>query len=411
MAGNVIVAWGAALGATLLMQTVASFMTQSLPVLGPILTANFGLSPETIGNLSSLNAFGTVFFLAFGGPVLAKLGPVRMLQVGAALSGIGLLAVGIGTVPALVIAALLLGVGYGPMPPAGSRILAATAPSGHRTLIFSVKQAGAPAGGMLAGLVTAPVALAFGWQAALVVCAVTAAAASLAIQPLRPALDAERDSTRRIDPASLFSPATLAAPYRALGLSPELPLLTLLAVSFSLVQGCLFSFTVTWLVETRGLSLIAAGTAFAALQAAGVFARIALGWLADRTGRPSVNLTVQGFLAAGAVLLFAHLPLAAGPGMIAGAAALAGFFGASWNGIYLAEVARLVPREQVSEATSGSTLFTFLGYVAGPSLFAQGVRLSGGWNLPMDAIAIQLALVAALAMPRVLRPHPRDQRR
>ena len=66
-----------------------------------------------------------------------------------------------------------------------------------------------------------------------------------------------------------------------------------------------------------------------------------------------------------------------------------------------------MPREQVSEATSGSTLFTFLGYVFGPALFAQAVRASGGWALPMDAIAIQLAVVAALATPRVLRAQRR----
>ena len=97
--------WIAALGATLLMQTMASFMTQSLPVIGPMLTASFGLAPETIGNLSALNAFGTVCFLAFGGPILARLGPVRMLQVGAAMSALGLLAVGIGTMPALALSA------------------------------------------------------------------------------------------------------------------------------------------------------------------------------------------------------------------------------------------------------------------------------------------------------------------
>lgn len=395
--------WVVALGATLLMQTVASFMTQSLPVIGPVLTASFGLAPETIGNLSALNALGTVCFLAFGGPVLAKLGPVRMLQVGAAMSAVGLLVVGAGNIAALAFAALLLGLGYGPMPPAGSRILAATAPASHRTLIFSVKQAGAPAGGMLAGLVTAPIAALFGWQVALAIAATVACVSAALIQPLRPTLDAEREAGRQLTPASLFGPKALAAPYRALGLSPQLPLLTVLAVSFSLVQGCLFAFTVTWLVETRGLSLVAAGNAFAAMQAAGVFARIALGWFADRTGRPSVNLVAQAFFAAGALLLLVNLPQGTTAGVIAAAAALAGFFGASWNGIYLAEVARLVPPERVSEATSGSTVFTFLGYVFGPALLTFLVHHSGGWTLPMEAIAVQLALVAAIAAPRALR--------
>jgi len=400
---RVRVPWVAALGATLLMQAVASFLTQSLPVIAPLLTGHLGLAPEAIGNLSSLNALGTVLFLAFGGPVLARLGPIRMLQAGAALSAIGLLLVGVGTVPMLSLAALLLGLGYGPTPPAGSRVLAATAPPGHRTLIFSVKQAGAPLGGMVAGLVTAPIASRFGWPAALVVCAVTAFVAALSIQGLRGELDAERDPGRSLALRSMLSRETLAAPYAALRLSPLLPPLTLLAVSFAVVQGCLFSFTVTWLVEAHGFSLVQAGTAFAALQGAGVAARIALGWLADRTGHAGINLVVQGFAAAAAVLLLAALPAGAGVALASALAAMAGFLAASWNGIYLAEVARLVPRDKVSDATSGSTLFTFLGYVAGPACFAILVRMSGGWGIPMIAIAAQLAAVSALVARALLR--------
>ncbi len=76
--------WVQALGATLLMQTSASFMGQAVPTVGPLLTRATGLAPERIGNLASLNYLGTVLFLAFGGPVLARLGPVRTLQLGAA---------------------------------------------------------------------------------------------------------------------------------------------------------------------------------------------------------------------------------------------------------------------------------------------------------------------------------------
>jgi len=395
--------WVAALGATLLMQVIASFMAQSLPVVAPLLTGSLGLASEAIGNLSAINALGTVLFLAFGGPFLARLGPVRMLQVGAALSAVGLLTLAVGTMPALVLAALLLGIGYGPSPPAGSRILAATAPPSNRSLIFSVKQAGAPLGGVLAGLVTAPVASAYGWGVALLVCAAAALVSAVAIQGLRQELDAERDPARSIGPRSVFSPKTLAAPFAALRLSPALLPLTLLAVSFAMVQGCLFAFTVTWLVEARGLTLVQAGGAFAAMQGAGVVARIMLGWLADRTGRPSLNLLVQGFAAAAAVLVFASLPVGASPALAATLAAVAGFVAASWNGIYLAEVARLVPREHVSDATSGSTLLTFLGYVAGPAIFALLVAASGGWGVPMVAVAAQLAVVTVLVAPVLLR--------
>ncbi|MBX9595689.1 MAG: MFS transporter, partial [Roseomonas sp.] len=113
--------WIAALSATLLMQTVASFLTQSLPVVAPLITASAGLPPEAIGNLAALVALGTVLFLLLGGPFLARFGPVRTLQAGAALSAIAMLVAATGSAPALVLASLLLGIGYGPSPPAGSR--------------------------------------------------------------------------------------------------------------------------------------------------------------------------------------------------------------------------------------------------------------------------------------------------
>jgi hypothetical protein len=50
----------------------------------------------------------------------------------------------------------------------------------------------------------------------------------------------------------------------------------------------------------------------------------------------------------------------------------------------------------VAEATAGSTIFVFLGYVAGPSIFATLVSLTGSWMLPQILTAAQLLLVSAL---------------
>ena len=389
-------AWVAALSATLLMQAVASFLTQSLPVLAPLITESAGLAPESIGNLSSLTAFGTVMFLLLGGPFLARLGPVRMLQAGAAMGAVAMVLAGFGSLPALIVASFVLGIGYGPSPPAGSRILAATAPKGHRTLIFSVKQAGAPLGGALAGLISAPVAAYAGWPAALAVAVVVAIVSATIIQPLRDTLDAERDANRAINLGAVLSPATLASPITALRADKLLPPLTILSLSFALVQGCLFTFTVTWLVETRHFTLVQAGTAFAAMQSAGVVARIILGWMADRTGHATVNLLIQAFVASLTVLALALLPLDASPALITLLCAASGFLAASWNGISMAEVARVSPPDRVGDVTAGTTLFIFLGYTVGPTAFAALVTLSGGWVLPMVVTAVQLGIVAAL---------------
>ncbi len=388
--------WMAALGATMLMQLVASFMGQSLPVIAPLIMASTGLAPERVGNLSSLTAFGTVLYLLVGGGFLARLGPVRMLQLGTAMAVTALLVASLGYGWAIFAAAFMLGLGYGPTPPAGSRMLAATAPSAHRSLIFSIKQAGAPLGGAFAGFIAAPVALAYGWPIALLVALSAGVLAILVVQPLRRDFDAGRDRAQPIGFRDILAPSAIAAPLAALRHSPMLPRVTLLSVSFAISQGCLFSFTVTWLVESRGLGLVTAGSLFAAMQIAGVIGRILLGWFADHTGRALMNLVVQGLIGGMAIMTLAWLPADYGFWPLLLLCVLSGFFGASWNGISLAEVARLAPPGRVADATAGSTIFIFLGYVAGPSLFATLVSLTGSWALPQILVAAQLMLMAGL---------------
>ena len=395
-AGREIPLWILALSTTFGMQTVASFLSQSLPIIAPLLTAGVGLAPERVGNLSSLNSLGSVIFLLFCGPLLARLGPVRMLQVGAAVAAVGLAVAASGWGAALMVAALLLGLGYGPSPPAGSRILSATSPKEHRSLIFSIKQAGAPAGGALAGLILAPIASAWGWTVALIVPIAVAVMSCLIIEPTRARLDTEREPNQPIGLSVLFDPRIVVAPFLLLKSNSLMLSVTALAFSLAIVQGCLFSFSVTYLVIDRQMPLVVAGMVYACLQFAGVFARIFLGWLADRTGRPTYNLTAQAFIASGVMVVYAMLPVDPPVLIAALIATAAGFFGASWNGIYMAEVARLSPAGKVSEATSSSTIVTFMGYVLGPSIFSVLVTWTGGYRLPFLFTAVQLTLMAVI---------------
>ena len=149
------------------------------------------------------------------------------------------------------------------------------------------------------------------------------------------------------------------------------------------------------------LSLLAAGGAFAAMQGCGMVARILLAMLADRTGNTARNLVVQAFLAAGAITGLALLPAGAGYRALLLLTGLCGFLGASWNGIVMAEIARLVPPAKISEATSGCTLVIFCGYTVGPAGFAALVGRSADWRLAFLLVAAQLAL-AGLAVGAVL---------
>jgi MFS family permease len=394
--------WQAALGVTLTMQTAAAALGQTLPVVAPVMTGATGLTPESIGYLSGLASLGTALFLVCGAPLLARLGPVRTLQLGVALAGCAIGLAALGWTPVLFLASLLLGVGYGPTPPAGSRILAATAPPQHRTLIFSVKQAGAPLGAVLAGLVAPPLTLRFGWEAVCLLGLLVGCATAAAVQPWRAALDTERDAKRPVGLSALFGPSNLAAPFAALRLHPLLMPLALLSGAFACLQGSLFAFVVTWLVGKHGLSLPQAGLIFAVMQGAGVTARLALGWLADRSGRPSLVLAIQAFAGSALAALFALAPVGTPAPVLGLLAAGTGFVAASWNGISLAEVARVAPPARISDATSGVTLLIFFCYFVAPIAFAAGVAVLG-WTLPLLLMAALPAAMGLAIVPRLLR--------
>jgi len=388
--------WIAALTATLLIQTVATFVGQTIPVVAPIMTAELGLPPETVGNFASLNTLGAILFLIFGTPLVAAFGPARMLQWGMFTGSAALSLALLGQVWLLPFAALLMGIGYGPTGPAGSRILQATAPRRHRVLIFSVKQAGAPAGGALAGLVAAPVAAVWGWQAALWVGITVGIIAAFSLQPMRSTLDTERVAGFPIRQA--FTLKSLAAPVTTLRLHPVLPPLCLQAFAFAALQGSLFNFTVTWLVEAHGFTLMAAGTIHATMQLAGVSGRLVLGWAADRLGDAVRSLTIHGLIAAGLSAIFILGAPSAPWGLALALAFAGGFTAASWNGIFLAEVARVSPPDRVAEASSGAIMLCFVGYLTAPSAFAFAVGHTGSWVMPFLVACGLLAAISLLVL-------------
>jgi MFS-type transporter involved in bile tolerance (Atg22 family) len=63
-----------------------------------------------------------------------------------------------------------------------------------------------------------------------------------------------------------------------------------------------------------------------------------------------------------------------------------------WNGLFLAEVARLAPPGAAGAVTGGALFMTFLGIVIGPSLFSLTVDMTGSYRLAFAAIsAVALA--------------------
>ncbi|MCP8937867.1 MFS transporter [Alsobacter sp. SYSU M60028] len=403
--GSAVPGWVAPLAATILLQTTTAFLSRLVPTLAPILMVATGLPEQSIGYMSALSTAGSMLFLSMGTPVIRRYGPIRTLQVGMLLSGFGIALLASSSWGLLWIASVLLGLGYGPSAPAGSDILLRHAPARHRTLIFSIKQAGVPLGGVAAGLALPFLVERMDWRLAVLLLASVPIVTVAAVQPVRAAIDAARDPAARVSAGFLFSPGNMIAPLRIANASPTLRRLSAAGCGFAIGQGTWIAFLVTYLVHKVGMDLVSAGAIFAIMQATGIFGRVLLGWVSDRTGAGLATLAVSAL--SGAITTAAFV--SSGPDWSFGAfALLAGIAGvtvSSWNGVHLAEVARLSPHGHVSEATAGATLVTFFGYVIGPAGFGAVVALSNSYALAFGLVAA-ICLASAVALVPELRRAP-----
>jgi hypothetical protein len=78
-------------------------------------------------------------------------------------------------------------------------------------------------------------------------------------------------------------------------------------------------------------------------------------------------------------------------------AAALGATAIGWNGVYLAEVARLAPAGSAGLATGGCLFFTFVGVVVCPYLFGALQRIYGSYAPCFTVAAGVCALAAAAA--------------
>ncbi len=365
--------------------------------MGPPLMARAGLPPESIGLVSAISSAGICWFLACGGPMLNQHGPIRTLQLGMVCMAFGLVVLSQPLGALGLLGSLAIGFGNGPNTPAGSQILIRSAPPAHRTLIFSIKQAGVPLGGALAGLSVPYLVLTHGLPVTLGVIIAILLACCLIVQPFRVRLDGERGVGDPRWMRALVQPAAMMSCVSSLRAHSSLPMLTAVGASFSIMQACLMTFTATYVFTRHGASLAEAGQVVAVMQGASMFGRVALGWAADRMGNALRHLGIQAILSALAVCLMVTMGGEA-RWILYASAALVGFTAVGWNGVHIAELARVAPLHLVSSVTSASSLFGFAGSVCGPLIFMVLVGWAGGYETAFHVMAAQLAGLGVICL-------------
>jgi MFS family permease len=387
-------AWVGPLVAMLAVQTAASFLSRIAPTLAPALGPRVGWSAESVGFLSSLITGGSILVLLLAAPVQRRYGPMRTLQLGLALGVAGCLLSALPSGAALVLGSLLIGVSIGPPSSAGSDVLQRYSPPHHRNLLFSVKQAGVPLGGALAGLSMPWAAQALGLGTAFALAAALGVAALLAVQPLRQRIDADRERSLRLGWRRLASISTWSGPLTALLSQAPMRRMGLAGGCLAAGQAAWFAFLVTYLVSELQWTLTAAGALFALMQALSVLGRPLAGFVSDRIGD---GVRVLRWLAGGSAattLAFAFTAPQWPAWTVVVLAMISGITVASWNGVQFAQVARLAQRGALNEAMAGATLVLLAAYVLSPALIST--LLAAGGSFRTAFVLVALASAAAL---------------
>jgi MFS family permease len=377
------------LGITLTIQSLVSAAALTVPVLAPALAPVFGVPAELVGVYVALIYVGAMFASLSAGGWVARFGAIRISQ-GCLLSCAAGLTCSLTALPALAaVGAILIGFGYGPVTPASSHLLIRTTPADRMSLVFSIKQTGVPLGGVLAGLFLPRLDAWAGWRGALLLTILACVVSAIGVQFSRKDLDADRKA------GSSLGLGNLREPLRLIVSHPALRLLSLGSLTFSAVQLCFTAYLVTYLHDSLGYSLIAAGFMMSVSQVAGAVGRVLWGWCADRFVGAVTMLVMLGVAMAAFCWILASLTAGVPQSLLVVVLIALGSAALGWNGVYLAEVARQAPPGLTSIATGGTLAATFLGVVIGPPVFAGIVSLVDSYRPAFVLIAVP-ALIMGL---------------
>lgn len=380
-----------ALTVTLAVQTLAALSQSTPAVLAPVLAAELGVGAQQIGYFTGvLYIFAMLSGLLLSG-FIDRVGALRFSQIAMLLCAAGLLACTAGNIPAILIGAVCIGIGYGLANPTAAAILGRNVAAENRGLLFSIKQTGVPLGIAAAGLLVPAVLAFYSWRAAIFCSVALCVICAIFLQPAVATFDQHINRNKTPHVSGLFTP--LVKVWRN-ALQRQLALISL---AYASTQVCFLVFLVSYLTIEHGLSLAVAASVLAAAQLASVVARPFWGWVADRWGEPGKLLGILGIAMFIACMVLATLPAASKSGVYFMAAALCSVTAVAWNGVFYAELVRISAQDELATVTGGMQFFTFGGAMVGPVVFSLCVSATGSYWLAFILLSV-FSLLAGITL-------------
>ncbi len=348
-------------------QAAVSLVAFGLGSIGPQLRDELGVGLALLGAMLTANLLGSGLFVIPAGVAVDRYGARPTTLLGTALGVAGLVAAASAPSAGLLIAFLFVsGIGSSIVPIAGMGAIFRTYGAARRAWALGVRQMGVPLGGVTSAVALPLLAHAGGVRLALLVAAGVLGALGTAF-----ALVAG-------EPPEAGAAGQRPALLRILRL-PGMGRLLAVAAFYIVVLQAALAYAVPS-ARDAGLSVLAAGAVFFAVQVAAGLGRIVWGRVADAGGgrRRIRTLVDVGWVGAAGALLFA-LGLHAGAAAALSAAVVFAFGAFGWNALVYVIAGERVPLALAAQAVSVAAAVVFvLSAAATPPMGALAELV--GWD-------------------------------
>ncbi len=174
-----------------------------------------------------------------------------------------------------------------------------------------------------------------------------------------------------------------------------------IALALTLLAQATIALTATTLAVLAPVAQ--ADVAFSAAMVSGVVGRVLWGVVADYVGSARAVLGTLGVVAALSSFAMGQVTPGWPLSVIVALCIVFGGTASGWNGVYIAEVARIAPEGNVAPITGAALAFTYFGVVVMPFLFWAIVAVSASYTIAFNA-AGALTLLAGLSYFRRIAP-------
>jgi MFS family permease len=364
-------------------QTTISLLAACPPVLAPVIAADRGWSTDLVALYAPI-AYSVAFLISFVIPrLLSYFGGMGLSLACVAVSFAGLLFLLSSSIMLLLATPIAIGLAAGAMNPASTQVLGPRTTNGTAALVMSIKQTGVPLGGVLVGVVAPILTERYGWETTVVILSAGAALLTVSLLPLVSWLNGPQGMAKR-QSDGIFEPIK-----RLLAI-PGMWRLMFAGGIFSAMLVCFRSFFTVYLVNDLGLSLTAAGVAFAASQVSAIVGQVTWAFISDRWFHAHRTMGLIGALMAGAALATSAAAPEWPPISTFVIAIVYGGTACGFIPVVLGEIARTAPPGAAGSLTGGANLIMIGGVIVGPLIFGTIIAV----GLPYSAAFILMAGMA-----------------